>query len=244
MRLSRKEWNKYVSMLSAINKTAGLKMQAWIDKNGTGNVEALVEYAYMLTTRYGEASSALACQMYDEIAAMQTAQVPPAEPKAPQHARYVDKAVRSTMDRAPSLIPATVSEMVKRTGAETTLKNALRDGAYFAWVPNGDSCAFCRILASNGWRKASKKTINGDHAEHIHKNCDCEFAVSFNGPGEIEGYEPERYLEEYDRSEGMWWKDKVNFMRRADYEKNKDEINAQKRAAYEARKEREKSGQE
>lgn len=235
MRLSRKDWNNYVTRLSAINKTAGKKMQAWIDKHGTEDTEALVEMAYALITKYGEAASALACEMYDEIARIQRAGVPPAEPKQTQNINYVNKAVRDTIARAPSTVPNTISELVKRTGAETTLKNAQRDGAYFAWVPNGDTCAFCVTLASNGWRRASGKTIGGDHAEHIHKNCDCEFAVSFSGPGEIEGYDPDKYLEEYDDAEGTKWKDKVNSMRRADYAKNKDKINEQKRAAYAAR---------
>lgn len=238
--LPRKNWNNYVTRLSAINKTAGRKMQAWIDKHGTDDIEALVSVAYALTTKYGEAASAAACQMYDEIAELQKAHVPPAEPKTTQHIKYVDKAIRSTLDRAPSTVPSTVSEMVKRTGAETTLKNAQRDGAYFAWVPNGDTCAFCITLASNGWRRASKKTINGDHAEHIHKNCDCEFAISFNGPGEIEGYDPDKYLAMYEGAEGNSWKDKVNSMRRAHYAANKDAINVQKRAAYAARVEQQR----
>lgn len=238
MKLSRKEWNNYVRKLSAINKTAGRKMQEWIDRHGIDNTDALVEVAYAMITKYGEAASALVCEMYDEIARIQRAGVPPAEPKPTQNIRYVDKAVRDTIERAPSTVPATISELVKRTGAETTLKNAKRDGAYFAWVPNGDTCPFCITLASNGWRKASRKTINGDHAEHIHKNCDCEFAISFKGPGEIEGYDPDKYLEEYDNAEGTKWKDKVNSMRRADYAENKDKINAQKRAAYAARTER------
>ena len=232
MKLSRKDWNRYVKRLSAINKTTGKKMEAWIAKHGTDDVDALVEIAYALATKYGEAASAAACQMYDEVATIQKAHVPPAEPKATQNIKYVEKAIQSTLERAPSLVPSTVSELVKRTGAETTLKNAQRDGAYFAWVPNGDTCAFCITLASNGWRKASRKTINGDHAEHIHKNCDCEFAISFNGPGEIEGYDPDKYLAMYEGAEGASWKDKVNFMRRAQYAANKDAINAQKRAAY------------
>lgn len=232
MKLSRKEWNKYVTRLSAINKTASRRMQAWIDTNGTDDIEALVAYAHALTTAYGEAASATACEMYDEISTVQKAHVPPAVPKQPQNIKYVEKAVRGTLDRAPSTVPDTVSEMVKRTGAETTLKNAKRDGAYFAWVPNGDSCAFCITLASNGWRRASKKTVEGDHKDHIHANCDCEFAISFNGPGNIEGYDPEKYREMYDNAEGDNWRDKVNSMRRADYAVNKDEINKQKRIAY------------
>ena len=47
-----------------------------------------------------------------------------------------------------------VSRLVKRAGADTTLKNAQRDGAEFAWVPHGDSCAFCLTLASRGWQRA------------------------------------------------------------------------------------------
>lgn len=237
--LAKKDWNKYVSLLSAINKTAGRKMQAWIDMHGTEDVEALVRVAYALATRYGEAAAATACEMYDEMAALQKAHVPAAEPKQPQHINYIDRAVRDTLKKAPGTVPGTVSELVKRTGAETTLKNAIRDGAYFAWVPNGDTCAFCITLASNGWRKASKETLDGDHAEHIHKNCDCEFAISFNGPGSIEGYDPDKYLAMYEGAEGDTWKDKVNSMRRAQYAANKDAINAQKRAAYAERKERE-----
>ena len=234
--MERKDWNNYVSKLSAINKTAGRKMQDWIERNGTDDVDALVSVAYALTTKYGEAASATACEMYDEVATIQKAHVPPAEPKPTQHINYVDKAIRSTLDRAPTTVPNTVSEMVKRTGAETTLKNAKRDGAYFAWVPNGDTCAFCITLASNGWQKASKKTINGDHAEHIHKNCDCEFAINFGGPGDIEGYNPDKYLDMYNNAEGDNWKDKVNAMRRADYAVNRDVINAKKREAYAVRK--------
>ena len=237
MKIPMKNWNNYVTRLSAINKTAGRKMQAWIDTHGTDDVEALVDVAYALATRYGEAASATACQMYDETAQIQKAHVTPAEPKPTQNIRYVDAAVRGALSRAPSTVPKTVSELVKRTGAETTLKNAVRDGAYFAWVPRGDTCPFCITLASNGWRKASKKTVNGDHAEHIHHNCNCEFAISFNGPGHVEGYDPDKYREMYDNAEGGNWKDKMNSMRRAHYAANKDMINAQKRAAYVAREE-------
>lgn len=239
MKLALKNWNNYVARLSAINKTAGRKMQAWIDKHGTGDVEALVEVAYALAARYGEAASATACQMYDEIAERQKANVPPAEPKQTQHIRYVDAAIRGALGRAPSTVPSTVSELVKRTGAETTLKNAVRDGAYFAWVPHGDTCPFCITLASNGWRKASKKTVNGDHAEHIHHNCDCEFAINFGGPGQVEGYDPDKYLAMYEGAEGAIWKDKVNAMRRAQYAADPEKFRAQKRAAYARRKTRE-----
>jgi len=232
MKLTRKDWNNYVTKLSKINKTAGRKMQEWIDKHGTDDVEKLITVAYSLATKYGEAASATSCQMYDEVAKIEKVRVPPAEPKPTQSIQYVEKAIRSTLERAPSTVPSTVSELVKRTGEETTLRNAKRDGAYFAWIPSGDACPFCIMLASNGWRRASKKTINGDHAEHIHTNCKCAFMISFNGPGQIEGYDPHEYLDMYNNAEGDTWQDKINSMRRAEYAANKDFINAQKRAAY------------
>ena len=232
MKLSKKDWNNYVTKLSKINKTAGRKMQEYIDKHGADDVDRLISVAYALITKYGEAASATSCQMYDEVAALEKVHVPPAQPKPTQHINYVEKAIRSTLDRAPDTLPSTISEMVKRTGEETTLRNAKRDGAYFAWIPSGDACPFCITLASNGWRRASAKTIRGDHADHIHKNCRCAFAISFNGPGQVEGYDPDEYLAMYNNAEGATWQDKVNAMRRADYAINKDKINEQKRAAY------------
>ena len=84
-----------------------------------------------------------------------------------------------------------------QVGADTTLKNAERDGAQFAWVPHGDTCAFCIALASRGWQYKSKKAMRNGHAEHIHAHCDCEYAVRFDGKSTVAGYDPDKYLEEY-----------------------------------------------
>ena len=127
--------------------------------------------------------------------------------------------------------PGRVSRLVKRAGADTTLKNAVRDGAEWAWVPHGDTCPFCITLASNGWQKASSKVLKGGHAEHIHANCDCEFAIRFDHKTTVAGYDPEKYLKQYRDAGGD-----INKMRRVNYAANKERINAQKRAAYAARK--------
>ena len=111
------------------------------------------------------------------------------------------------------------------------LKNALRDGAEFAWVPNGDTCAFCMTLASRGWQRASKGAIKNGHAEHIHANCDCTYAIRFDPEVNVEGYDPDAYLKAY-RDAGS----DVNELRRIHYAENRERINAQKRAAYAARK--------
>ena len=113
----------------------------------------------------------------------------------------------------------------------------MRDGAEWAWVPHGDTCPFCITLASRGWQTASQKLLKNGHAEHIHSNCDCEFAVRFDRRTSVAGYDPEKYLKQY-RAAGS----DVNAMRRIDYAARKDAINAQKRAAYAVRKGSTESG--
>ena len=173
--------------------------------------------------------------MYDATALAQGAAVAAAEPAA--IASYADTAkMVNAILRDGGDIPDAVGRQVKQAGADTTLKNAARDGAEWAWVAKGDTCAFCIMLASNGWQRASKRVLKGNHAEHIHNNCDCEFAVRFDGESGVAGYDPDRFKAMYDSADGKTWEEKVNAMRREQYAANKDEINAQKRAAYARRK--------
>lgn len=98
-------------------------------------------------------------------------------------------------------------------------------------MPMGDTCSFCRMLASNGWQRQSKKAMKGGHAEHIHANCDCQYAVRFDGKGGVAGYDPDKYKAEYDAAEGDTWREKLNSMRREQYKQDGEKIRAQKRAA-------------
>jgi uncharacterized protein VirK/YbjX len=91
-------------------------------------------------------------------------------------------------------------------------------------------------LASRGWQTASKGAIKNGHAEHIHGNCDCAYAVRFNEKTNYAGYDPDKYLAMYNSTSGTP-NQKINAMRRKAYAENKEEINAQKRSAYEKRKE-------
>lgn len=242
MQISTKDWKAYIVRLSALDKAAGDQMLRWIQRNGFGDTQALLDFAYSLVTKYGEGSAALAAQMYDAIAEMQHAAVEAAVPAATATYGETAAAIQGTIKRSenPDMIASTTERLVKQAGADTMVQNAKRDGAYFAWIPSGDTCPFCLMLASNGWQKASKKTIKGDHAEHIHANCNCNFAIRFDNSLEVEGYDPEKYKARYDAAEGDTWQEKINDMRRVDYGQHKDEINAQKRAAYAARERRDK----
>ena len=228
MRITATAWAAYTQQLAKLNKKAGQLMADYIAAHGTGDTDALIAYAHALVTKYGEGSAELACQMYDAPAAK--AGVPAAEPAQPASYGEVARMVQATKASQPQMQQG-VSRLVKRAGADTTLKNALRDGAEWAWVPQGDTCAFCLTLASRGWQKASQAAIKGGHAEHIHANCDCEYAIRFDGRSTVAGYDPDKYLRQYRAADGD-----INKLRRVNYAANKERINAQKRAAYAARK--------
>lgn len=238
MEISLNDWRKFKNRLAALSQSASDDMLKFIQKNGGyANIprKQLIDYAYGLATKYGEASASLAAEMYDTVATLSKAGVPAAEVAETAEYGEVAKAINGvtkklTTDNAVSAVPA---RLAKRAGADTTLKNAKRDGAQFAWIPVGDTCAFCLTLASRGWQYMSKDAMKNGHAEHIHANCDCTYAVRFDDKTVVKGYDPEEYRRMYDEAEGRTPEEKINSMRRIQYEKNKDKINEQKRANYE-----------
>ena len=246
MTISARTWQAFTERLAAINAAAGAEMRRYIDRYGLADSAALIRYAYALVTRYGEASAALAADMYDAITALSGVSVPPAV--AAPTAAYGDAAAAmyaTAASESPEQVISAVERLTKLPGADTMLKNAIRDKAEFAWIPSGDTCAFCLAVASRGWQRASQKALKNGHAEHIHGNCDCMYAVRYDSYTDVAGYDNgSRYREMYDDAEGRTPADKINAMRRKFYEQNSEEINAQKRDAYEKRRERESSAAE
>jgi len=234
-------WRNYRNLLARCNLKAEQEMIAFMQKIGgyKGREQETIDFAFALATKYGEAAAAAACEMYDAVAAASGVAVEAAAPAATATYGQVAKTVRGVSKASQNLemLGGAVGRLVKQAGADTTLQNALRDGAQFAWVPSGDTCAFCITLASRGWQKASRDAIKNGHAEHIHANCDCTYAVRFNSSTNVRGYDPDKYREMYDGAEGNTPEEKINSMRRQAYAENKEEINEQKRDAYEKRKE-------
>lgn len=236
MKISSAVWEKYIENLRKINDAAAAKVsdfyktRTWTEDN----IETLIDYCFAVATKYGEAAAELTAQMYDAVAVTERKVVEAAVPANTATYGEVSKTVRGTLDfsQAPESIGASVARLVKMAGVDTTMQNALRDGAEWAWIPHGYTCAFCIMLASQGWQPASQKAIKGGHAEHIHANCDCTYAIRFNEDSNVAGYDADRYLEMYERADGHTGRQKLNSMRRELYERNKEVINAQKREAY------------
>lgn len=262
MRVPQKAWENYIGRMGRLSKAATKEMRMYVNQRGLKNADDLIYYAYNVATRYGEGAAALAAQMYDAIAELEGALVPPAEMAETatydEVARTMNGILKTTENE--EVVSSAVGRMVKQAGADTTLKNAIRDGAEWAWVPHGDTCMFCLTLASNDWQPASPKILKGGHAQHIHSNCDCQFAVRHDRSTTVAGYDPKKYLDMYEHAPLDLWntrdgkppaghegaerdtaQNKINAMRRQAYAENKAEINAQKRAAYAKRRELESS---
>lgn len=238
MTITEQEWKKYIGMLRKLSDTVADKVKAYIEHYGVEDTKQLIDYSYALVLQYGEGASALSALMYDVIAEAEGRYIEPAEPAPTATYGEVAKSVNGTLKTSnnPNEISGAVSRWVKMAGSDTTLKNAERDGAQFAWIPSGDTCAFCLTLASRGWQYISKSALKHGHAEHIHSHCDCQYAVRFDSKSNVAGYDPDRYRQMYNEAEGDTPQEKINAMRRAQYEENKDMIRAQKKAADIARK--------
>lgn len=236
--VSSKSWKKYLDALRQLSEKASKLMEGEIQAVGTDTPEAmerLVRYGYGLATKYGEGASALASEMYEALAELSGKAVPPAVPAPTAKYGEVAKAVYGTKLQSdkPEVMAGSIGRLVKMAGVDTMQQNALRDGAEWAWIPSGDTCAFCLTLASRGWQKASKKAIKNGHAEHVHANCDCTYAIRFSSDVDVEGYDPEILKSMYDEAEGATPNDKINYLRRQFYAENKGIVGAESSKAEE-----------
>lgn len=231
MEISARAWKNYITLLRRISERATKEMKSFI---GTASKQfelgaitreeymaSVIDFAWALAQKYGEAAGAAACDMYDAIAELQGVNLPSAEMAATATRNEVAKAVQGTMKTGNyKIVSEAVGRQVKLVSVDTMQKNALRDGAEWAWIPQGDTCAFCITLASRGWQKASKSAIKNGHAEHVHANCDCTYAVRHKPNLDVQGYNPQEYLNMYYGAEGNTPKERINSMRRTFYAEN------------------------
>lgn len=246
MYISTKDWQTFVGKLSKINSTAAAAVRDYVAREGFADTSALIGYCYRVADYYGTASASLAALMYDTISELEGAFYPAAEMAANPTYGDVAKAVNGTLKTSQNAeeIAGSVARLVKMVGQDTMLNNAMRDGAEFAWIPSGDTCAFCIMLASRGWQPISKAALKNGHATHIHSNCDCTYMVRHSSNVNVRGYDPDKYLRMYNNADGSTWQQKVNAMRRDFYEENSEAINEQKRTAYAKMRARESSAAE
>ena len=228
MYISDRAWTRYIELLRNVNETAAKEMHKYLATHewfvSPQAKRDAVDFAAALAEKYGEAASAAACEFYDIIATEWAAGVlPPAVPANTAKYGEVAKSMYGAMNYTDNIeyIASVVGRMVKMAGVDTTMQNAIRDGAEWAWIPHGETCAFCLTLASRGWQPASKAAMKNGHAEHIHSNCDCTYCVRFDRDSYVEGYNPDKYLRMYYDApldgQRATPKNRINAMRRQAY---------------------------
>ena len=79
MQITTRAWVQYITKMSQINQKAADLMQAYVQKHGFADDKALLDYAFALSQRYGQAIGSLACKMYEATASAQGVVVPTAE---------------------------------------------------------------------------------------------------------------------------------------------------------------------
>ena len=242
MKISRKAWLAYTEKLRRLNDKAAEEMRKWLEKHSLEDSDAMVEFAFQLVDRFGGASAALAAEMYDATVELAGLHLPAALPaEVATMAEVAEAVVGAAKLENPKLIGSAVGRLTKLAGVDTVITNAMRDNAEWAWIPFGETCAFCISLASRGWQRASKNALKKGHARHIHANCNCIYAVRFDTDSNVEGYDPEAYADLYYGSAAKNSAGRINDLRRRLYAENSEAINAQKREAYRLREERKKS---
>lgn len=236
-------WANYVKRLSNIDKAATKRIGEFVDSIpgfDFGNPEhmaALVLEAFNVSDVYGEAAATLAAEMYDAVGLASGMFLDPAELAQTATLSTVEQTVYgAAKHQSVKEVSQAVGRLVKKAGVDTVANNAKRDGSEVAWIPSGDTCAFCITLASRGWQNAQY------YVEHLHANCDCTLGVRFNNSTKVKGYDPAKYEAMYYGADLDGQKDtsknRINALRREFYAKNKEEINANKRMNYAERRER------
>lgn len=253
MQIPEETWEKYLEVLDNLNEDAYQTIYDYLDNLNyfkrditPDDIYQFMNFAYGVDEYYGSAASAWVCQMYEEVATLQGAVVPPPLPIDPyDYYGNIASAINATIKTGNiEEVSSAVGRVVKLMAEDTNLYNAIRAKAQVAWVPNGDTCAYCIAKAAEGWHQASHAELKNGHAKHIHSNCDCTFAIRFDKKLNIEGYDYVKYNAMYRDSPGKNSRQKINSLRREFYHENSEKINEQKRIAYAKRKERESSAAE
>lgn len=117
-----------------------------------------------------------------------------------------------------SLLAGAASRLVADGGRSTLIRSAERDrrAIGYARVTRGNSCAFCRMLASRGFAYRSERTAKfAANGQKYHDLCDCQVEIAYSRdsalpPGSAEA----RELWERTTA-GLSGKDAINAFRRA-----------------------------
>lgn len=171
----------------------------------------LEEFLPSLIEQYGGIASVIALDFFEtsrQLAGVTSSHVPQVvladlDHLGPDIGWAVDPlfSANPSVEDAISRVVSITDKAVKEHGTNTIIENASSDPAKprFARVPVGDTCKFCRMLASRGFVYSSEfSAFFQGQGKRFHDWCDCAIVADWdvNNP-RLEGYDPDALEHEW-----------------------------------------------
>lgn len=212
MNLTRARLSSYVNAVNSLSDAAQAELSngLWEVWQATGHdLDALHDAVNMLAppiaARYGQASSTIAAELWEEIYRHDTGRTAMARLAKDDTSRLFGAssgyAFRDGGETDPDLavehVLGSMGKAVRNHARHTVMRNTAARGGRYARVPTGDTtCAFCLMLASRGFVYHSAETAG--EFDQWHPHCDCVVVPDWDvGNAAIEGYAPDEYYSMY-----------------------------------------------
>lgn len=186
--IPRDEFDRYDVALTTAARLARAAVEALI-AGSPPQSELAAAYAELVRA-YGSAAAAAAVELYRSLRA---SQAPPASYEPIIYEPDDAGLLAWDVTNSPSL-PESSMQRVMGYADETLLRNADADPAHPRWalVPHAGACAWCRLMASQGFVYSSEASVAR------HPNCVCTPVVDFDATSpSLEGYDPGGLYDEY-----------------------------------------------
>lgn len=158
--------------------------------------DALIEQGTQLAERYGEAAVGLAADFFEAATGL------PATPADVDLAEQVEGSARwaagdlfaGNPSAAQKKFTGAMQRHAMQPGRDTLFDGAHKRGVLFARIPQGDTCAWCLMLASRGFAYTSARNAGDGRRFHDFDDCLIVPSTADDLPPE---YDPEKLYELY-----------------------------------------------
>lgn len=195
-------YSRAIDTCAGLTKTALVRLVGDIRKLGREPTESELAVAFRaMTKRYGDLAAQAAMEFYKDVRSGFDG-LAPYEPEAlgdaatPEGAAAAARQALASND-AQAAISSTAAKAVRQHAADGVVSWAQRDPARprCARIAKPTACAFCRLLAANGFFYVSEETaLNAQ----LHSNCGCTIAVDFSADPALEGYSNREFVQQYE----------------------------------------------
>lgn len=186
--IPRDEFDRYDVALTTAARLARRAVEDLLASSPPAD-ELAAAYAELVRA-YGSAAAAAAVELYRSL---RSAQAPPTSYE-PVIYRPDDAGLLAWDAANSASLPDSSMQRVMGYADETLLRNADADPARPRWalVPHAGACAWCRLMASQGFVYSSEASVAR------HPNCVCTPVVDFDAESpRLDGYDPGELRDEY-----------------------------------------------